>query len=931
MELKLNDLKNLSKFNLINLSYIENLYSDSLINKKNLNLKLHELFNSNSKTNLNYLNIGNNIENIISYTKDDKCNICKIVKIKKLINYFRCFGYNFAKINPIDIFKKKQCNYLQLSNFGFTENDSNKTFNINIFNKSNNCIKLSKLYKILNKIYCGSIGIEYMYLDNNLEKNWIQQYIEPQLYNLSFSKKEKKNLLKELVSSEIFEKYLGSRFPGYKRFSLEGCDVLIPIFKEIIRYSSNKYLTKEITIGMAHRGRLNVLVNILGKNPQDLFDEFIGKKSISKTEYGDVKYHQGFVNFLKIGKNILKIILANNPSHLEIVSPVIMGISRAIRDKFNYNNTDILPITLHGDAAIIGQGVVQETLNMSNIPAYNIGGTIRIVINNQIGFTTSKISEIRSSKYCTDIAKMIQAPIIHVNVDDIESTIFSIRMAIDFRNLFKKDIIIDLVCYRRQGHNESDDPFTTQPILYKNIKKHPTSLKIYANYLLNKNIINNLYLNKSINEYRESLIKDKCVVKETSLKFFHVNSEYRSNIKNKNLSKIKFSNLKVENLITLAKSISYVPSNINMHNLVSKIYKDRLSMSKCEKLIDWGFAESLAYASLLNDGFNVRIIGEDSERGTFFHRHAVIHDQKNELTYIPLKNISKNQGNFNIWNSVLSEEAALAFEYGYSSINLFHTLVVWEAQFGDFANGAQVVIDQFISSGEQKWSTKSNLVLMLPHGYEGQGPEHSSARLERYLQICAGNNIKICVPSTASQLYLILRHHMLDSVYTPLVIITPKSLLRNKYSFSSFNEISSNIFRKIIYSDNINYNKILRVVICTGKVYYDLLLKQPKNIDIIKIEQLYPFPIAELKTQLNKYKNIVDIVWCQEEPKNSGAWIFVKSYILDIIDYKYHLIYAGRPYSASPATGYLFVHNIQQLNLINSALDINVKGSKHDR
>lgn len=869
-----------------------------------------------------------------------------IIKISQLINSFRTYGHQYAQLDPLDLnLNEFKNNFLELEYYKFIDQDLQRIFNTALFGMNNGLLSLQNIYKLLKKMYCGSVGIEYMHIPDIDKILWIQNYFESRFLKSDiFSNIEQKQFLEEVIAAESLEHYLGTRFPGVKRFSLEGCDVLVPVLKEIIRYSVINNNIKEIFIGMAHRGRLNVLVNVLGKNPQDLFNEFYNTNRICVGS-GDVKYHQGLHSNIKISEysDIVHLYLLFNPSHLEIITPVVMGSVRAKIDQLyhtkhtfqnNHNISNIvLPVVIHGDAAISAQGIVQESFNMSNTYAYNVKGTIHIIINNQIGFTTSNIYNIRSTPYCTDIAKMINAPIFHVNADDINSVIFITRFALDFRNQFNNDVLIDLVCYRRHGHNEADDPSVTQPIMYKKIHAHPTAITHYFNFLKKVGIVKNIDEITSIKRaYNVQLeTQEHCLsgawkpIKVYSTEYINNIDQYHQN----NFHK------KIQNqyLQELAYNISNIPSNISMHNRVKKIYDERVDMALGKRLFDWGASEVLAYATLLDQGYSIRLSGEDVARGTFFHRHAIIHDQSTGSTYIPLQHISKEQGLFFIWDSVLSEESALAFEYGYAHIASNTTLVIWEAQFGDFSNGAQIVIDQFISSSEQKWAQLCGLVMLLPHGYEGQGPEHSSCRIERYLQLCAEHNIRICIPSTPAQIFHILRQQAINNIRKPLIIVSPKSLLRHAMVTASIKDLVYGSFKTIFNENNTNciVNKVNRVIICSGKVYYDLIQKrnqkQQYNIAIIRIEQLYPFPDEEIRVILQSYSHVKDFIWCQEEPKNQGAWHYIQRCF-----YKNKLItslyYIGRLDSASPAVGYFSEHQKQQDQIINDALDLNFNNKK---
>ncbi|QJC32468.1 2-oxoglutarate dehydrogenase E1 component [Enterobacteriaceae endosymbiont of Donacia dentata] len=887
-----------------NIFYIEKLYQKFLIDPNSIDknwIKIFQLFKKQNKVlNKNNLSKNNN------YYK----NLLLIEKINKLLNNFRIFGHYYANINPLFLNQKKINNNLKLKYYKISQEDSQKKITLNnVFQNQ----KIIDIYKFFQKTYCQYIGIEYEYLPKN-EKLWIKNNIEIIKDNLNIQ--EKKIFLEELIATEVFEQNIGKKFPGAKRFSLEGCDVLIPLIKEIIRYSSksNDKLT-EIIFSMAHRGRLNFLVNIMGKKIQNIINEFSNISFEKKDKNDDVKYHLGYSSIIKINKKKIKLELAFNPSHLEIINCVTMGMVRFKNDSSIMNNqyNTILPINIHGDAAISGQGIVQEILNLSKTRGYNINGVIHIIINNQIGFTTSNINDMRSSYYCTDIAKMIQCPVFHVNSDKIEDVIFITRIAINYRNIFHKDVFIDLVSYRRYGHNEIDDPYITQPLMYNLIKNHLTVQNLYFNKLLSKNIINNEEKDYLYKKYQNLFNEGNFFIKTSILP-------------SKKSTKIIYKNFKTDKLKKLLLQISTFPKKFNIHPRVKKIYLDRISMSKGEKKVDWGAAENLAYANILTQGVSCRLSGEDIKRGTFSHRHIVIYDQEKDFSYTPLKNLSKSQGSFHIYNSVLSEESVLGFEYGYSVNN--SNIIIWEAQFGDFANGAQIIIDQFISSGEKKWGYKSSLIVFLPHGYEGQGPEHSSSRIERYLQLCAENNIKICIPSNASQIYNLLCQQAFSYKKKPLIVISPKSLLRHPLACSLIKDFNTS-FQLIIdeIDKKINIKKIKRIIFCTGKIYYDLLeyrnsIKN-KNIILIRIEQLYPFPIKNLKKIISKYIQIKNYFWCQEEPMNQGAWMYIQDYFKNKLNH--NINYIGRKKSSSPSTGYFYIHKHQQKKIIYSVFNFNTE------
>lgn len=917
-----------------NYSYIEQLYEDFLKDPNSVDASWRVIFqNLATPIGINFYALRPNMrEEFYSLTKHATRYTpsshapdidSKQVRVLQLINAFRFSGHQHANLDPLELWKQAIVPDLHPAFHELTEADFQKTFNVGSFAIGCETMKLADLYEALQTTYCSAIGAEYMHITNTEETRWIQQHIESVVGKPSFSREEKKRFLAELTAAEGIERYLGAKYPGAKRFSLEGGDALIPMLKELVRYAGRNG-TREVVLGMAHRGRLNVLINVLGKKPKDLFDEFAGKHK-EHLGTGDVKYHQGFSSHVETDGGLVHLTLAFNPSHLEIVSPVVMGSVRARIDRLDeHSSSMVLPITLHGDAAISGQGVVQETLNMSKARAYDVGGTVRIIINNQVGFTTSNLHDARSTQYCTDIAKMVQAPIFHVNADAPEALAFVTRVALDYRNTFKRDVMIDVVCYRRHGHNEADEPRATQPLMYQKIKKHPTPRKIYADRLERDGIITLTDATDMVNLFRDALDQGECVVKECRNMNMHPFA-CRGHL-NHNWDKDYPRQVTRKRLQALAHRISEVPADVEMQEQVAKIYHDRAAMARGEKPFDWGAAEMLAYATLVDEGISIRLSGEDTIRGTFFHRHAVVHNQKNGSHYTPLAHVHTGQGSFRVWDSVLSEEAVLAFEYGYA-IAEPHTLVIWEAQFGDFANGAQVVIDQFISSGEQKWGKMCGLVMLLPHGYEGQGPEHSSARLERYLQLCAQKNMQVCVSSTPAQLYHILRRQALRNMRRPLIIMSPKSLLRHPMAISSMDDMSNGRFQPVIGEiDDLDLQGVKRVVMCSGKVYYDLLDQRrkngQKNVAIVRIEQLYPFPLQTVRATLTSYAHVQDFVWCQEEPKNQGAWYCTRHHFCEVISAGAALNYAGRPASSSPAVGYLSAHQTQQKNLVNDALNI---------
>ncbi|MGJ3347955.1 2-oxoglutarate dehydrogenase E1 component [Morganella morganii] len=915
-----------------NQAYIEDIYEDYLNDPASVDESWREIFDSLPKADITEQPHSQTRDYFRRLAKDstryhtsvsDPAMDSKQVKVLQLINAFRFRGHQSANLDPLGLWKQEPVPDLDPAFHNLTKADFDETFNVGSFAIGRETMQLSELFDALKRIYCGSIGAEYMHITNTEEKRWLQQRLESVDVSKLFSADEKRRFLADLTAAEGLERYLGAKFPGAKRFSLEGGDSLIPMLKDLIRHAG-KQDTREVVLGMAHRGRLNVLVNLFGKKPADLFDEFAGKHK-DHLGTGDVKYHQGFSSdFVTEGAQV-HLALAFNPSHLEIVSPVVIGSVRARRDRLPENLSKmVLPITIHGDSAVTGQGIVQETLNMSQARGYEVGGTVRIVINNQIGFTTSNPKDTRSTEYCTDIMKMVQAPIFHVNADDPEAVAFVTRLALDFRNTFNRDVMIDLVCYRRHGHNEADEPSATQPMMYQKIKQHPTPRKIYGDKLIAEGVVAAGDVTEMVNMYRDAMDRGDCVVEEwreigkAALTWEpYLNHNWNDSYANK---------VELKRLSDLARRISTVPEEVHMHPRVEKIYTDRAEMAEGNKLLDWGAAENLAYATLVDEGVPVRLSGEDAGRGTFFHRHAVIHNQSNGSCYVPLMNVHNAQGRFNVWDSVLSEEAVLAFEYGYATTDP-RGLTIWEAQFGDFANVAQVVIDQFISSGEQKWGRMCGLVMLLPHGYEGQGPEHSSARLERYLQLCAEQNMQVCVPSTPAQVYHMLRRQALRGMRRPLIVMSPKSLLRHPLAVSSLEELAEGRFEAVIgEADDLNPADVKRVVLCSGKVYYDLLEQRRKNnqtdVAIIRIEQLYPFPHEDIHAILAPFSHVKDFVWCQEEPLNQGAWYCCQHNFRDAVPAGASLRYAGRPASASPAVGYTSVHQQQQQELVNDALNV---------
>ena len=849
----------------------------------------------------------------------------KQVRVVQLISAYRQRGHQQASLDPLQLASRPPVPDLSLSFHELSDADLDTTFQVGTVYFGRSEATLGQILEDLESTYCGTVGAEFMHIVDTEERHWIMSRMEAVRSAPEFAPEQRLNILRQLNGAEGLERSLGSKYPGTKRFGLEGGESLIPMMAEAIQRIGG-YGAKEICIGMAHRGRLNVLVNILGKNPVDLFDEFEGK--VSYIGSGDVKYHQGFSSNMMTPGGEVHLALAFNPSHLEIVSPVVEGSVRARQDRrADPIGDSVVPIVLHGDASFAGQGVVMETFQMSQTRAYRTGGTLHIVLNNQIGFTTSEPSDARSTEYCTDIAKMVQAPIFHVNGDDPEAVVFVTQMAVDYRNQFNKDVVIDLVCYRRRGHNEADEPSVTQPGMYERIKSHASTRTLYAKRLVEAGLLTEQQDAEWVEHYREALERDEplvsSLVSEPNKALFVDWSPYLGHRWDVSAE----TGVPLAELKSLSERVNQVPEGVAVHRVVKKLLSDRLKMGAGAQEVNWGFAETMAYASLLDAGYPVRLTGQDVGRGTFSHRHAVLHNQRSGETYVPLMHLSDTQAPFRIFDSLLSEEAVLAFEYGYATTSP-DGLVVWEAQFGDFANGAQVVIDQFISSGENKWSRLCGLTMLLPHGYEGQGPEHSSARLERFLQLCAEDNIQVCIPSTPAQVFHMLRRQAVRPLRTPLVVMTPKSLLRHKEAVSQLEELAEGTFQTVIdETDAIDPQAVKRVVLCSGKVFYDLRAarreRELDDIAIVRIEQMYPFPRLDLQAVLEQYPNFEDAVWVQEEPKNQGSWYAMLSRLATVVQRQkvdVYIRYVGREPSASAAAGYSALHLHQQETFIDEAL-----------
>tara|TARA_B100000963_G_scaffold294572_1_gene265226 strand:- start:18636 stop:21521 length:2886 start_codon:yes stop_codon:yes gene_type:complete len=866
-----------------------------------------------------------NVETIKESTKDS-------VRAIMLIRAYRIRGHLIANLDPLSLQKKEEHPELKPETYGFSKKDYNrKIFLDGVLGIQYG--NLTQILKILKKTYCSNIGYEFMHMGDPDEKTWIRNRVEGPEKDIKFTENGKNAILNKIVEAEGFEKYLHVKFVGTKRFGLDGGESLIPALEQIIKRGGNLG-AKEIKIGMPHRGRLNVLANVMRKPFKAIFSEFFGKSATQKEDFGgDVKYHLGASSNREFDGNSVHISLTDNPSHLEAVNPVVLGQVRA--KQFFHKDTErkkVIPVLMHGDAAFAGQGIVAECFAMSGLPGHNIGGTIHIIVNNQIGFTTAPRFA-RSSPYPSDVAKIAQAPIFHVNGDDPEAVVHCAKIATEYRQKFNRDVVIDMVCYRRFGHNEGDEPSFTQPIMYKKIKAHPSTLKIYGNRLIKEGLISSNELENQKNKFKNFLEKELVLSKtyKSELKWFEgAWSRFKPGL---GKDKRGVSGVNKEKLVKIGKKISTIPNNLNVHKTIKKIFDQRYEIFDQNKSIDWSTAESLAFGTLLTEGFSVRLSGQDSGRGTFSQRHAVLRVQDNHDRYVPLNNIDAKQKKFEIIDTLLSELAVLGFEFGYS-LSEPETLVLWEAQFGDFANGAQVIIDQFITSGESKWGRASGLVLLLPHGYEGQGPEHSSARIERFLQLCAGENIQVVNCTTPSNYFHALRRQMHREFRKPLVVMTPKSLLRHKKCISSLNQFTiKNSFHRVLEDDAYNeksglvklreYDEIKKVVMCSGKIYYDLLEEREKqkknNIVFIRIEQLYPFPAKTLANLLKNYEK-AEFIWCQEEPMNMGAWNTVRNYIdrtLEIIYFtKDKVKYVGRKASSSTATGNLNKHLAEQKEIL---------------
>ena len=867
----------------------------------------------------------------------DNVQAQKQAGVLKLVTAYRSRGHLAANVDPLDLantygkeelaamglLPRPAAPDLELAFHGLSNADLDTEFNTGSLSGPQR-LKLRDLIGLLKNTYASSIGFEFMHISDASQRQWMHEQLEGTAGLFKFDNQEKKHLLGKLTQADGLERYLHTKYVGQKRFGLEGGESLIPLLDEMLRRGGSDGL-KDMVIGMAHRGRLNVLVNILGKPPSKLFDEFEGRFEHHEdpARSGDVKYHMGFSANVRTPGRTVHIALAFNPSHLEIVNPVVAGSVRARQThRSDSNREHVIPVLIHGDAAFAGQGVVMELFNMSQANGFCVGGTVHVVINNQVGFTISNPHDARSTLYCTDVAKMVNAPVFHVNADDPEAVLFVARLAFDYRQKFKRDVVIDLVCYRRHGHNEADEPAATQPLMYQVIRARAPIREIYSDKLIAEGVLSADEVKAMADDYR-LLLEAGAPIPGVDADYHDAHAIDWSKHMANDIFEIVKTGVALTQIEAVDANLLKVPAGITLHPRVAKIYADRDKMAAGEHPIDWGFAENLAYGTLIADGYNMRLVGQDAGRGTFFHRHAVMHDQKSGSHHVPLKTIRAG-ATVEIIDSLLSEEAVMAFEYGYATATP-NTLVIWEAQFGDFANGAQVVIDQFISSGESKWGRLCGIVLLLPHGYEGQGPEHSSARLERYLQLCAMENMQVCVPTTPAQMFHMMRRQMLRACRKPLIVMTPKSLLRHKMAVSTLDDLSKGHFHLVIPDTTAsNAKKVKRVVFCSGKVYYDLVEEAAKreisDVAILRVEQLYPFPRPEAKDELAKYPAAKEVIWCQEEPMNQGAWYQIKHHLQAITSSKQTVTYAGRARSPAPACGHLARHLAEQAELVEQAL-----------
>ncbi len=851
----------------------------------------------------------------------------KQAAVSRLVQIYTNRGHLIANIDPLGLMKRPKPRVMELEYMGLSAADLDTEF---FTGSRTDAIPrratLREITALMEHVYAGTIGAEFAHVSDTEERLWLQDEFVRGRLQKQMDPAERKGILWQLTAAEGLERYLHTKYVGQKRFSLEGGDSLIPMLDDLVQRGGEAKVD-EFVIGMAHRGRLNVLVNVLGKAPSQLFSEFEGKYDLAKLQgSGDVKYHKGFSSDLKTAGGNVHVALAFNPSHLEVVNPVVEGSVRARQERRgDTDGSRVVPVLIHGDSAFGGQGVVMETLQLSQARGYYTGGTLHLIINNQVGFTTHDPADTRSTMYCSDVAKMLEAPIFHVNGDDPEAVLFVTRLALAYRLRFHKDVVIDLVCYRRLGHNEADEPAATQPMMYRVIRQHPTTRKLYADRLVADGVLTAAQAAEMVEEYRKCLDEGHPTARAA---LGMVGNKYTvdwTRYQDCDPNETPRTALAPQRLQNLGARIVDVPQGYSLHPRVEQVYVNRRKMLAGELPFDWGCAETLAYAAILEDGHAVRISGQDSGRGTFFHRHAVLHNQDTGASYVPLANLTKDQPRFNVIDSVLSEEAVLGFEYGFSTTDP-SALVIWEGQFGDFVNGAQVIIDQFICSGESKWGRLCGLVMFLPHGYEGQGPEHSSARPERFLQLCAENNMQVCVPSTPAQMFHMIRRQMLRSLRKPLIVMTPKSLLRHELSVSSLDDLTKGSFETVIDEiDTLDPVEVTRVVFCSGKVYFDLLKTRRKegisDVALVRVEQLYPFPLQAYEAIIRKYAKATEVVWCQEEPQNQGAWYQIRHRLEASLDLdRHHLLYAGRGHAAAPATGIGKVHDAEQAGLIEAAL-----------
>ena len=856
------------------------------------------------------------------------------IRAVSLIRAYRLRGHLLSKLDPLEMMKSEYLDELHPEFYGFKKDDFEKPIFLNgLINRQEANIK--EILKFLRSTYCGPIGYEYMHISNPTERLWFRDRVEKDENALKFTKNGKQAILNKLIQAEGFEKFLHTKYVGTKRFGLDGAESLIPALEQIIKIGGQSKI-KEVKIGMSHRGRLNVLANVLQKSYKRIFNEFAGEMDDTSDEgAGDVKYHLGASSDREFDGNSVHVSLTDNPSHLEAVNPVVLGQTRA-KQYFHEDKqrNKVIPILIHGDAAFAGQGIVAECFAMSGLPGHNTGGTIHIIINNQIGFTTSPRFA-RSSPYPSDVGKMVDAPILHVNGDDPEAVVYATRIATEFRLKFNRDVVIDLICYRRFGHNEGDEPSFTQPLMYRKIRSHPSTIKIYGKKLVIEKLLSESDLNIQIKKFKDLLDDQFKNAKDYKPQIEWFEGTWSRYKPERGKDKRGVTGYDIALLKKISHKINILPEDRNIHKTIVKIFESRKKSVQNESNIDWATAESLAFGSLLEEGYPVRLVGQDSGRGTFSQRHSVLRNQIDNSRYVPLNNISTKQKKFEIVDSFLSELAVLGFEYGYSLVEP-NTLTVWEAQFGDFANGAQVIIDQFISSGERKWKRASGLVMLLPHGYEGQGPEHSSARLERFLQLCANDNMQVLNCTTPANYFHALRRQMHRDFRKPLIIMTPKSLLRNKFCVSNLQDFSKqNNFHRVLWDQakdpklkgfiKLREDKDIRkVILCSGKIYFDLLAAREKlkvdDVVLFRIEQLYPFPAKSLVKELKPYIEKAKFYWCQEEPKNMGAWFSVRDYIqwtLDTLKAKNNeIFYIGRSPDASPATGYAKRHLFEQQEII---------------